>query len=101
MIKIVNGIKYNTETADQVAQYFYSDEYNTDDYCLERLFRKTTGQYFLCCEGGRNTKYARIEGHYKTSGTVIISVDEAGAKKWAENRISVDQYENIFGIVEE
>ncbi len=41
MKKIINGKKYDTETATRLA------DWNNGGYCKETLYQKHTGEYFM------------------------------------------------------
>ena len=60
MRKIINGKKYDTETAEQLASYW--NELSTRDFrhMTERLFRKKNGEYFLYGKGGPASAYAKV-----------------------------------------
>ena len=52
--------------------------------------------------GGVMTKYAeRTSGGFSSTGKAIIPLTEDKAKKWAEDYLTVEEYEGIFGDVEE
>jgi hypothetical protein len=102
MKKIINGKMYNTETAEEVG--FWSNNYSYNDfrYCEESLYRKKTGEYFLYGSGGAMTKYATSCGDdWRGSGEEIKPMTETEAMKWAEKHLDADEYEEIFGEVEE
>lgn len=51
MKKIINGKKYDTETAKEVAckaWYYYGDL----NFVIEKLYKKKTGEFFLYAAGG-------------------------------------------------
>ena len=101
MKKIINGKKYNTETATEIAAW--SNNVSTSDfgYCYEALYLKRTGEYFLFGEGGPMSKYAESCGDCIGWGESIIPLSVSAAKRWAERRLDGDEYERIFGDVEE
>lgn len=100
MKKIINGKKYDTETAKCVGDW---DNGCCGDFNFveERLFRKKTGEFFIHGEGGAASEYAErcIDGY--GYGEKIIPISEDEAKEWAENHLDGDNYESIFGAVEE
>ena len=99
MKKIINGKKYDTETAKLLAT---STRGNGFDYCREELYRKRTGEFFIFGEGGAYTEYAsHPELNCWGPGEKFIPLTEEKARKWAESYLEVDEYEKIFGIVEE
>ena len=102
MKKIINGKKYDTNTAKEVG-YWNNGLLLTDiNYIEEILYQKKTGEFFLYGEGGARTEYAEHIGENTSrSGSNIILLAEDEAKRWAEERLTVDEYEKIFGEVEE
>lgn len=101
MKKIINGRKYDTDTAELVAEWDNGD-YSDFGFICEGLYRKRTGEYFLYGRGGAQTRYA--ESHGATSwggGRKIEPLSEPEARKWAEEHCDADTYEQIFGEVEE
>lgn len=96
MKKILGGKKYNTETAHCVGAYWNGGA------CSETLYRKRTGEFFLYGEGGPMSKYGVAYGNNEWGyGEEIrpLTVDEA--KAWAEEHLDADEYEAVFGEVEE
>lgn len=101
MKKIINGKKYDTETAKEVAfkAWGYCGDLN---YVAETLYKKKTGEYFLYAVGGANTIYATQYGNNSWgSGERITPFTENQAKKWGEANMDGDTYEEVFGAVEE
>ena len=101
MKKIINGKKYDTETAKKVG--YWTNNYSCSDFqcCEETLYRKKTGEYFLYGSGGPMSKYSQSYGNMTGGGEKIIPMTEADARKWAEKHLDGDEYEEIFGEVEE
>lgn len=93
MIRIINGKKYDTNTAEIIAEYSDGDYITNHYYFLsETLYRKKNGEFFILADGGGMTVYA-------TSPEIFtISFDDA--KKWVETHAS-EKYESIFGEVAE
>lgn len=70
--------------------------------CSETLYRKRKGEFFLYGEGGPMSKYGVAYGDNEWGyGEEIrpLTVDEA--KAWAEENLDADEYEAVFGEVEE
>jgi len=102
MQKIINGKKYNTETAEQVG--FYRNRYGRNDFnwLEETLYKKRTGEFFLFGEGGPASHYCTwIDNNNRTSGEKIVPLTFEEARKWAEKHLEVEEYEEIFGEVDE
>lgn len=102
MRKIIDGRKYDTETATEVHEW--SDGAPSDfGYVEETLYRKRTGEYFLHCYGGPMTRYAEREtyGSGYTYGSTIIPTTYDEARAWAEGHMGADEYDAEFGEVPE
>lgn len=101
MKKIINGKKYDTDTAKCVGDWTNGYGGNDFHYVSESLYRKKTGEFFLYGEGGAMTQYAESDGDAYCGGAEIIPLTEKRAKEWAEKHLDCDDYESIFGVVEE
>lgn len=101
MKKIINGKKYDTDTAELLSQWdngLYGNDFNS---CSEDLYKKKTGEFFLHVEGGANSKYSKSSGNSSCGSSDIIPMTETEAKEWFEAKGDADKYEEIFGEVEE
>ena len=101
MKKIINGRLYNTDTATLIgsAGYSYPGDFS---YWEENLYRKKTGEFFLCGEGGPMSQYAhRIGQNLWSGGEAIRPLTLREAREWAERYLDVEKYEQIFGVIEE
>lgn len=101
MKKIINGRLYNTDTAKEVGSYSNCLGYGDFRFLNESLYRKKTGEFFLYGEGGPMTRYAVRDGDMWAGGEDITPMSVESAKKWAEEYLSADEYEGIFGPVSE
>lgn len=102
MKKIINGKKYDTETAKLLVSEGNGLGHRDFSYCEETLYQKRTGEFFLYGEGGPMTKYAqRVDMNSWSGGERIIPITDDEARRWAEKHASVDAYERIFGEAEE
>ena len=101
MKKIINGRLYNTETAKLVSSTDYGYPGNFA-YWAESLYLKKTGEFFIHGIGGPMSKYSRSAGgNTVTGGEEIIPLTVKEAQEWAEKHLEVEEYEQIFGEVEE
>lgn len=101
MKKIIQGRKYNTETAKPVGEYEFDYPTSIHYYC-ETLFKKRNGEYFIYGEGGAGSKYSesRYGGNCAGSGRIVpMSYDNA--RDWAEENLDTEAYEAEFGEVSE
>lgn len=100
MQKIINGKKYNTETAEQVG--FYSNNRHDYSWKDETLYKKRTGEFFLFGEGGPASSYCTwVDNNSRTEGEKIVPMTFEEARQWAEEHLEVEEYEKIFGEVED
>lgn len=102
MKKIINGKKYNTETAKKMGCWSNDYSHRSFNFCEESLYRKKTGEYFLYGIGGPMSRYSQPCGQNTWSGgSKIIPMTAAEAMEWVEEHLTADEYEEIFGEVEE
>ena len=102
MKKIINGKKYNTETAESVAEWDNGLGYGDFGRCAETLYRKRTGEFFVHGRGGARTQYAeRCGNNCWCGGEDITPMTEEEAREWCEGKTDADTYEAIFGEVAE
>ena len=102
MNSIINGKKYDTEPAKEIGCGSNNLSYRDFNWWTEVLYQKRTGEFFLYGEGGPASRYAgSADGHGWESGKKIIPLSEDKARKWAEEHLDVDEYEEIFGEVQE
>lgn len=102
MKKIINGKLYDTDSAKIMAHYESDYPVNDFHFFEETLYKKKNGGFFLLGEGNGLSGYAEsVDVNSSKAGKKIIPLSENEAKKWAEKRLSVDEYVEIFGEVEE
>lgn len=101
MKKIINGAKYDTNTAKCIGQWDNSLPTNDFGYCSEDLYRTKSGKYFLHGEGGANSRYGEWHGNTGGAGEQIRPMSREDAQEWAEEHLDGDVYEAIFGEVSE
>lgn len=101
MKKIINGKVYDTDTAHDMGSDSYSNRRDFS-YWSETLYQKRTGEFFLYGEGGPMSRYAETIGQNEwIGGEKIIPLSLAKARAWAEEHLSVDEYEQAFGLPDE
>lgn len=102
MYKVINGKKYNTDTAKLLGTWYA--EYSPTDfnYYGESLYRTKSGNFFIYGEGNANSPYRQqIEYNTWTGGESIIPITFEQARKWAEDHLDGEDYEAIFGDAED
>lgn len=89
MKKIINGKLYDTETAREVGSWTNGLGYNDIHFIRRTLYKKKTGEFFSHEEVG-------------SSGLQdIIPLSLQEAKRFAETFLTVEEYIETFGEVEE
>ena len=102
MKRIINQKRYDTDKAVKVGEYWNGLSRSDFGHITETLYRKRTGEFFLHGQGGANTKYAKAVGTNCWQGSErLMPLEFDTARKWAEEHLDADQYEEIFGAVTE
>ena len=102
MKKIINGKRYDTDAAKLVGEAQSTVGRNDSHFWREELYRKRTGEFFIYGEGGGMTKYAKaVDLNSWTGGEAIRPISEEEAKQWAEEYLTVDEYEKWFDVEED
>lgn len=102
MNKVINGSRYDTETARQLGSASSNSLHSDLSWWSETLYRTKAGKYFVYGAGGPMTRYARAcgDGSYGY-GESIMPLSEEKAREWAEKHLAGDDVERIFGAVAE
>lgn len=100
MKKVINGKKYDTDTAYEVGSYYQGNYGDFFSFC-EILYRKKTKEFFLECSGGPMSKYSEYFDGDMCGTHILKPLTDTEAKIWAEKYCEVDVYEQLFGEVEE
>ena len=101
MRKVIKGRTYNTETSKQIGSWdngIYGSDFKS---CQEDLYKNTKGAYFLVGEGGPLSKYSVSRGNETSGSTELIPMTATEAQEWAEDHLTVEEYEAEFGVQEE
>lgn len=101
MKKIINGRRYDTQTAKLVGYTSYSTPGDFNYWC-EDLYLKRTGEFFIHGQGGPMSKYSeRLSENEWGYGHEIRPLSLADAQEWVEKYLDADTYEDLFGRVSE
>lgn len=99
----INNKRYDTDRARLIGSINNKKKKNDPFYISESLYCKKTGEYFLHCCGGSETKYAKIKKRVTISDAskseyneAIILLSEDDAKKWARTNLSEEIYKKQF-----
>lgn len=101
MKRIINGKVYDTDKARECGSDSYSNSRDFNHWS-ETLYQKRTGEFFLHGSGGPMSRYAeRVEQNMWSGGQQLIPLSYDKARQWAEEHLTGDEYESIFGEVSE
>ncbi len=102
MKKVIEGKLYNTDTARLIGEWSNNLGGRELSFLSESLYRTKSGAYFIHGEGGPNTKYGQSVGNNSWSGgEKILPMSPASARKWAEEKLTAEEYIEVFGEPEE
>lgn len=100
MKKIIEGKRYNTDTAEKIANFWngcFQSDFNHES---ERLYRTKLGNWFIHGEGGALSAYSvSYQGGRSLGGGEDIRVlSAAEARKWLELHNEADAIEKWFAL---
>ena len=102
MKKIIGGKRYDTDTATEIATLTSSYPANDFNYWEETLYLKKTGEFFIYGYGGPASRYSVENGlNSWVGGEAIKPISVEEAKAWGEEAMDADEWENIFGKIDE
>lgn len=98
MKAIINGKRYNTETATEVASWSNHASYSDFNHCEETLYRTPKGNWFTVGSGGPMSKYARSLGNNTRGGSsdVFTALTANEARAWLESNQETAALEEHF-----
>lgn len=97
MERVIRGKRYNTATAEAVAEreHLYPSDFG---WVHEILYKKRTGEFFLWGEGGPQSKYRKkVEKNVYCSGEKIKPLTIKEAKAFIET-YAPEEYKKLFTI---
>lgn len=99
MKKIINGRRYDTDTAEFIGAGSSDYAVNDFNYFKEDLYLKKTGEFFIHGIGNAGSKYSESTGYNSyQGGERLIPLTEDEAKKWVEKYLDADAYEELFEL---
>ena len=98
MRRIINGKRYDTETATMVADVGSSGYISRTDFRYDnsKLYRTAKGRWFIAGSGGPMSRWAQSVGNGRTSGSGILPIGESDAREMLENRGETEALETYF-----
>src|SRR4051794_19852615 len=86
MKKIIDGKRYDTEKAEEIAWNGSIEGRRDFNWYSEYLYRTARGRWFLAGEGGARSRYATPIGNNGSGpGDGIIPLSEGEAREWLEH----------------
>jgi len=96
MKKVIDRKRYDTEKAELIGEYSFSNP-SDFNYVSEGLYVTKSGNYFLAGEGGAMSKYREtVDQNTWSGGEDIIPMSKEEALEWAEQNLSADDIEKYF-----
>jgi hypothetical protein len=101
MKRIIDGKRYNTDTATEIADVspsgFYRGDFRYED---TKLYRTPKGRWFLSGEGGPMSRWAQSAGLNSYCGGAGLHVlDDDEARALLEQHGETEAIETYFGAV--
>lgn len=98
MKSIINGRRYDTGTAEELASWHNGCSSSDFNHCKETLYRTKSGSLFLHGKGGALSAYAESYegGRSFGDGSRIQPMTEDEAVEWLELREKVEEIETHF-----
>jgi hypothetical protein len=98
MKKIINGLRYDTDKAILVGEYYTSGRGKSDFSYWEASLYKTprSGKFFLAGEGHAMTRFASHNGNTSSWGSGLIPMSKEEALEWAEQYLALEDIETHF-----
>jgi hypothetical protein len=98
MKRIIDGKRYDTTTALEIAQWGNGCNDGDFDRCSETLYVTKSGAFFLLGEGGASSKYSTSYrgGRSRGGGEEIIPMSKDEAFLWCEKNEQTECIETHF-----
>jgi hypothetical protein len=97
MRAVIEGKRYDTETATEVASVENGHNVSDFHYFTEALYRTARGNWFLAGWGNARSPYATRCGNMSGLGEHLITLAPSEAQEWLEEHGKVDAVEAYFG----
>ena len=99
MLRIINGNRYNTETAELLCDISQGD-YSTNDFKHDDTYLYVTpkGSFFIAGSGGALSRWARSVGNGRTGGAGLEVIDKSDARELLEQYGTSEQTEKYFAV---
>ncbi len=98
MKMIIDGNRYDTKAAEELASWWNGLGSNDFHHCAETLYRTKSGAFFLHGFGGALSKYGESTegGRSQCSGSQIMPLTPDEAFEWLQQHNEVNVAERLF-----
>lgn len=98
MKKIIQGLRYDTDNAILVGEYYTRNIGKSDFNYWEAALYKTpkSGKFFLAGEGHAMTQFGSTNGNARGWGEKLIPMSQEEALEWAEQYLTAEEIEEHF-----
>tara|TARA_Y100001973_G_C5189012_1_gene329690 strand:+ start:1524 stop:1835 length:312 start_codon:yes stop_codon:yes gene_type:complete len=96
MLKIIDGKRYDTETATEVASYWNGLGGGDFGRVEESLYITAKGSWFIAGSGGPMSSYAQSVGNGQSGGEGIRPLSPEEAMAWLEKNDETDALDQYF-----
>ena len=96
MKAIIQGKRYNTDTATRVGHWWNHLDSSDFNNVEEDLYITKSGNWFLHGCGGADTEYHEVIGKSWYSGERIVPLSSQSARTWLEKYGNIESVEKYF-----
>jgi hypothetical protein len=100
MKAIINGKRYDTETAEEIASYDNGVGYSDFTHVSMTLYKTKKGAWFVAGDGGPMSRFAKSTGNSTSGGEGIQIVSEDEAREMLESWGETEALEQYMKIVD-
>ena len=102
MKRIIDGKRYDTETAERVTWVGSRSGISRSDhtYWDAAIYRTPRGRWFLAGDGGPASIFAQSVGNGTSGGSGLIPISDTEAQEYLEDVEAMDALERFFAIEE-
>lgn len=103
MKKIINNKVFDTDTAKLIKQADHDNIKSSEGSCKQSLYRKRTGDYFLCVSGARTDTFHNLhldaQTHDRERHIYCLTYEQARA--WCEAEMTAEEWLENFEPAED
>jgi len=92
MKRVIEGKRYDTSTAQEIGAWRNGHPTSDFEYCEEKLYLTSKGNFFLAGEGGAYSRYAQSHGNATGGGEAITPLTREEAFQWAQEHLEPEDY---------